>query len=290
MHIVEQFLAYGKTIKFSHTIFALPFALSAIVLAYRHHSITLMHLFWILIAMVGARSSAMGFNRIADAGFDAKNPRTSKRAIPSGRLSLTSAKIFVILFSAVFIFAAAMLGKACLYLSFPVLALLFSYSYTKRFTWFSHFYLGFVISLAPLGAWIAITNTFSLPVLFLSLALLTYISGFDILYACQDTGFDTKEGLFSIPARLGIQKALLISSISHVFSFLFLFLIFIAFDMKIIYLITILIIGLLLIIEHKLVKPSDLSNVNIAFFHVNSAISIILFVGILADELFRYWI
>ena len=290
MRHLDQFLAYGKTIKFSHTIFALPFALSAIALAHRHHSISLTHLFWILIAMIGARSSAMGFNRIADARFDAKNPRTSKREIPSGRLSLNFAKMFVILFSAIFILAAAMLGKICLYLSFPVLALLFSYSYTKRFTWFSHFYLGFVISLAPTGAWIAITNTFSLPIILLSLALLTYIAGFDILYACQDTGFDTKEGLFSIPARFGIQKALLISSISHVFSFFFFFLIFIAFDIKIIYLLIVIVIGLLLIIEHKLVKPGDLSNVNIAFFHVNSAISIILFVGILADELARQWI
>lgn len=290
MRPLEQFLAYGKTIKFSHTIFALPFALSAVILAYRHHPISLTHLFWILIAMIGARSSAMGFNRIADARFDAKNPRTSKRELPSGRLSLTSAKIFVILFSFIFIFAAAMLGKICLYLSFPLLALLFSYSYTKRFTWFSHFYLGFVISLAPLGAWIALTNTFSLPIILLSLTLLTYIAGFDILYACQDTGFDIKEELFSIPARFGIQKALLISSISHVFSFLFLFLIFIAFDMKIIYLTAIIVIGLLLVVEHKLVKPCDLSNVNIAFFHVNSAISIILFVGILADELVRQWI
>lgn len=287
MRLLEQFLAYGKTIKFSHTIFALPFALSAIALAHRHHPISITHLFWILIAMIGARSSAMGFNRIADARFDTKNPRTSKREIPLGRLSLFSAKMFVTLFSIIFIFAAAMLGKTCLYLSFPVLALLFSYSYTKRFTWLSHFYLGFAISLAPLGAWIALTNTFSWPVILLSLTLLTYIAGFDILYACQDTGFDTKEGLFSIPARFGIQKALLISSVSHVFSFLFLFLIFIAFDMKIIYLVTIIVIGLLLIVEHKLVKPGDLSNINIAFFHVNSSISIILFVGILADELVR---
>ena len=290
MRPLEQLLAYGKTIKFSHTIFALPFALSAITFACRHHPVSITRLFWIIIAMIGARSSAMGFNRIADARFDAKNPRTSKREIPLGRLSLTSAKMFVILFSFIFIFAAAMLGKICLYLSFPVLALLFSYSYTKRFTWFSHFYLGFVISLAPLGAWIAFTNTFSLPIILLSLTLLTYIAGFDILYACQDTSFDTKEGLFSMPARFGIQKALFISSISHVFSFLLLFLIFIAFDMKIIYLITVIVIGLLLIIEHKLVKPSDLSNVNVAFFHVNSAISIILFVGILADELVRQWI
>ncbi|MDI6687285.1 MAG: UbiA-like polyprenyltransferase [Desulfobacterales bacterium] len=290
MKPLEQFLAYGKTIKFHHTVFALPFALSAIVLAHRQYPISLTQLFWILIAMVGARSAAMGFNRIADARLDAKNPRTSNREIPLGRLSLFSAKIFVTLFSLIFIFAAVMLGKICFYLSFPVLAVLFSYSYTKRFTWLSHFYLGFVISLAPTGAWIALTNTFSLPITLLSLALFTYIAGFDILYGCQDIDFDTKEGLFSIPARFGIHKALLISSITHVFSFIFLFLIFIAFDMKTIYLMTIIVIGLLLIIEHKLVKPLDLSNVNIAFFHINSAISIILFVGILADELVRKWI
>lgn len=287
--ILERALAYGRMVKFSHTIFALPFALSAVILAQRQHPMTLADIFWILIAMIGARSSAMGFNRITDIRFDSKNPRTSKREIPAGRLSLASAKLLVIFFSGLFIFASAMLGRLCFYFSFPVLAILFSYSYTKRFTYLSHLCLGFAISLAPIGAWIALTKTFSWPILLLSLALMTYIAGFDTLYACQDADFDKKEGLFSIPAQFGIKRALFISEMTHLFSFCFFFLIYIVFDMNIMYLGAVIIIGILLIVEHRLVKPDDLSNVNVAFFHVNSIISITLFLGVLADELVRRW-
>jgi 4-hydroxybenzoate polyprenyltransferase len=288
--LLERILTYGRMIKFSHTVFALPFALSAVILAQRRHQMIISDIFWILLAMIGARSSAMGFNRIADAKFDTKNPRTSKRDIPSGRLSLSSAIVFVILFSGLFIFSSAMLGKLCFYLSFPILVVLFSYSYTKRFTWLSHIYLGFAISLAPAGAWIALAKSFSWSVLILSLALMTYIAGFDILYACQDIEFDKDEGLFSIPAHFGVKKALIIASIIHLASFCFFFLIYIVFDMNLMYFSAVLIIGLLLIIEHRLVKPDDLSNVNFAFFHVNSLISITLFLGVLADELVRRWV
>lgn len=287
--LINGVLTYGRMIKFSHTVFALPFALSAVILAMRYHQVNLRDILWILIAVIGARSSAMGFNRIADAGLDSKNNRTSKRAIPSGKLSLTSAKMFVIIFSFIFIFAAAMLGSLCFYLSFPVLVLLFFYSYTKRFTCLSHLYLGFVISLAPLGAWIALTNSFFWPVMLISFGLMTYIAGFDILYACQDIDFDKKEGLFSIPARFGVKRALLISSILHVLSFMFFFSIYIAFDMNSIYLCAVVIIGILFIVEHRLVNPFDLSRVNVAFFHVNSIISITLFAGVLADEMVRRW-
>ncbi len=276
-------------IKFSHTVFALPFALSAVILAQRQHQMIISDIFWILVAMIGARSSAMGFNRIADARLDAKNPRTSIRAIPSGRLSLSSAILFVVLFSGLFIFASAMLGKLCFYISIPMLIILFSYSYTKRFTWLSHIYLGFAIALAPVGAWIAIAKTFSWAVLILSLALMTYIAGFDILYACQDIEFDKDEGLFSIPAHFGVKKALIIASIIHLSSFFFFFLIYIVFDMNLMYFFAVVVIGILLIVEHRLVKPDDLSNINLAFFHVNSLISITLFIGVLADELVRRW-
>ncbi|MCD4804451.1 MAG: putative 4-hydroxybenzoate polyprenyltransferase [Desulfobacterales bacterium] len=276
-------------IKFSHTVFALPFAFSAVILAQRRHQMIISDIFWILLAMIGARSSAMGFNRIADAKFDTKNPRTSKRDIPSGRLSLSSAIVFVILFSGLFIFSSAMLGKLCFYLSFPILVVLFSYSYTKRFTWLSHIYLGFAISLAPAGAWIALAKSFSWSILILSFALMTYIAGFDILYACQDIEFDKDEGLFSIPAHFGVKKALIIASIIHLASFCFFFLIYFVFDMNLMYFFAVVIIGILLIIEHRLVKPDDLSNVNFAFFHVNSLISITLFMGVLADELVRRW-
>ena len=287
--LLEQILTYGRMIKFSHTVFALPFALSAVILAQRRHQMIISDIFWILLAMIGARSSAMGFNRIADAKFDTKNPRTSKRDIPSGRLSLSSAVVFVILFSGLFIFSSAMLGKLCFYLSFPILVVLFSYSYTKRFTWLSHIYLGFAISLAPAGAWIALAKSFSWSVLILSFALMTYIAGFDILYACQDIEFDKDEGLFSIPAHFGVKKALIIASIIHLASFCFFFLIYFVFDMNLMYFFAVVIIGILLIIEHRLVKPDDLSNVNFAFFHVNSLISITLFLGVLADELVRRW-
>lgn len=287
--MLERILTYGRMIKFSHTVFALPFAFSAVILAQRRHQMIISDIFWILLAMIGARSSAMGFNRIADAKFDTKNPRTSKRDIPSGRLSLSSAVVFVIFFSGLFIFSSAMLGKLCFYLSFPMLVVLFSYSYTKRFTWLSHIYLGFAISLVPAGAWIALAKTFSWSVLILSFALMTYIAGFDILYACQDIEFDKDEGLFSIPAHFGVQKALIIASIIHLASFCFFFLIYFVFDMNLMYFFAVVIIGILLIIEHRLVKPDNLSNVNFAFFHINSLISITLFLGILADELVRRW-
>lgn len=274
-------------IKFSHTLFALPFAFSSAILAWRQTPVSLKDILWILVAMASARSSAMGFNRITDAKFDAKNPRTLNREIPAGKIPLTSAIFFVTFFSCVFIFASAMLGKLCFYLSFPVLVILFFYSYTKRFTSLSHLYLGFAISLAPAGAWIAITGAFAWPILLLSLALMTYIAGFDILYACQDMEFDKKEGLFSIPVRFGIKKALTLSAIIHFFSFVFFFLIHIVFDTHIIYLITVFIIGFLLVVEHYIVKPDDLTNLNVAFFQVNSLISITLLIGILSDELVR---
>lgn len=274
-------------IKFSHTIFALPFALSAVILAGRDHTIQAASIFWILLAMVGARSAAMGFNRLVDADMDGINPRTRMREIPSGALSKHAAILFIVLSSCLFILSAAMLGSMCFYLSFPVLALLFLYSYTKRFTFLCHLYLGFVISLSPLGAWIALTDSLSMGIFYLSMALLTNIAGFDILYACQDTDFDQKQGLFSIPATFGIQKALSMSTVLHIATFFFFFMIYVAFDMGPVYLFTVGVIGVLLIIEHRLVKPHDLTHVHIAFFHINSILSVVLLAGIIINELLR---
>ncbi|MGE0085727.1 MAG: UbiA-like polyprenyltransferase [Desulfococcaceae bacterium] len=285
--IFERIVTYGRMVKFSHTVFALPFALSAVVLAQREHPLTLWNIFWVLTAMFGARSAAMGFNRIMDAQLDAHNPRTQNREIPKGKLSVTAAKIFVVIFSLLFILSAAMLGTICFWLSFPVLAVLFFYSYTKHFTWTAHLWLGFAISLAPLGAWLAIAKSFDPEILWLSLALLTYISGFDVLYACQDEEFDRKMGLYSIPAVFGAASALTIAKLIHFVSYLSFMALYFVFDMGQIYLMTTGIIGLLLIFEHWLVKPDDLSHVNIAFFHVNSVISVTLFIGVLADEIAR---
>jgi 4-hydroxybenzoate polyprenyltransferase len=285
----HKVLVYGRMIKFSHTVFAMPFALSAVVLALRNHPLHVGSIIWILVAMIGARSSAMGFNRVADARLDQKNPRTAHREIPSGKLSLASAKFFVALSSAVFILSAAMLGKLCLMLSVPVLLILFGYSYTKRFTRWCHLYLGFAISLAPMGAWIALTDSFSLGIAALSLALMTYIAGFDIIYACQDIDFDNDQQLFSIPERYGIKTALALSAWLHVISFCFFVLIYFMFDMHYIYLGTVIIIGVLYIFEHMLVNPDNLKHINVAFFNVNSIISVMLFTGILADEILRRW-
>jgi 4-hydroxybenzoate polyprenyltransferase len=282
-------LTYGRMIKFSHTIFALPFVLSAVVLAGRTHAITAASVFWILVAAVSARSAAMGFNRIADESLDRANPRTMEREIPSGRLSRAAAIGFVAGSSLVFVLAAGMLGRLCLWFSVPVLLVLFGYSYTKRFTRWCHVYLGFAISLAPLGAWIAITNEFSVGIVSLSLALLTYIAGFDIIYACQDTEFDKEKDLFSLPSRIGVGKALFLSSLLHVLSFGFFLGVYVLFDLGLVYLATVIIIGALFVVEHRLVNPDDLEHIDIAFFHVNSVISVLLFAGILADEVVRRW-
>jgi 4-hydroxybenzoate polyprenyltransferase len=279
-----RIVTYSRMIKLSHTVFALPFALSAVVLAQRFRPLTAWNIFWLLLAMVGARSAAMGINRIVDARIDAENPRTAGREIPAGRLSMPSALMFVLFFSGIFILSAAMLSPICLYLSVPILLILFSYSYTKRFTSLCHLYLGAVISLAPIGAWIALTGSFYWPITLLSASLMTYIAGFDVLYSCQDVTFDQEKGLFSIPARFGVSAALYAAAGLHVISFLFFLSIYFAFNMGKIYLGTSLLIGLLMICEHRMLKPDDLSRINLAFFHINSIISVSLFLGVLLDE------
>jgi 4-hydroxybenzoate polyprenyltransferase len=285
--LTRQIVDFGRMIKFSHTVFALPFALSAVVLAHRDNAVTLQALFWILVAMVSARSAAMGFNRIVDARFDRLNPRTADRHIPSGAVSSLSAILFVSGFSLAFILASAMISRLCFWLSMPVLAILFFYSYTKRFTSLSHLYLGMSISLAPLGAWIAVTGRFEPAILILCITLLTYIAGFDILYACQDVQFDREIGLYSIPSRMGVKAAFHISSILHVATFISLMGLFIVFDLGMAFLFALAIIGGLLVFQHRVIRPHDLAHIELAFFHANSAISVLLFLGILADALIR---
>ncbi len=273
-------VTYSKMIKLSHTIFALPFALSSVILVNRVEPVTVEKIFWIIIAMVGARSAAMGFNRLSDAEIDAGNPRTATREIPAGNISRTEAALFVGISALLFIFAAWMLSTLCFWLSFPVLAILFLYSYTKRFTWMAHIYLGFAIGLAPIAAWVAVAGSIDPRIIVLSLVLLTYIAGFDIMYACQDFAFDSSRGLHSIPARFGIRKSLAASSLLHIISVGLLIWLYFIFPLHPAYLIF-----TAVIVEHRLVNPDDLSKINIAFFHVNSAVSIIVFVAILAGDL-----
>lgn len=285
--MIRAIYLFGRLIKFSHTVFAMPFALSSVVLAHVHaRPATGRTLFWILIAMVGARSAAMGFNRWADLHFDRLNPRTASRPSVTGAISPRAIILLVIGFSALFVLSAYKLGELCFWLSFPTLGVLFSYSYTKRFTAWSHIYLGLAIGLAPLGAWIAVTGSWDWRIVPLSLALLTYIAGFDILYACQDVDFDRQIGLYSLPVKLGVGKALLISSILHCLTFIFLAMLIPLFGLGRIYGFFLIVIGLLLIWEHRMVKPEDLSKVPVAFFHVNSIVSIALFAGVGLDVLY----
>ncbi|MGM0418332.1 MAG: UbiA-like polyprenyltransferase [Thermodesulfobacteriota bacterium] len=288
--ILNALKTYSEMIKISHTIFALPFALSAVVIASRYSKTGFYEVFFIILAMTGARSAAMGFNRIADRKIDEKNPRTSIREIPSGKINISAAWFFFGVSSAVFIFSAFMLGELCFYLSFPVLFILCFYSYTKRFTSLAHIYLGFAISLAPAGAFIALTNSLNAGIIMLCITLLTYISGFDILYSCQDTDFDKEHGLYSLPAKLGEKNAFLISDFLHSVCFLSLLSVYFLLNMGYIFLVSVLTIGVLLIMEHMIVRPGKMEKIDIAFFNINSIISITLFAGIFFDELFFRWI
>lgn len=281
----ERVTLYGRMVRFSHTVFALPFALCAAIVAWKTHPFSLSDLAWILGAMAGARNTAMGVNRIADAKFDALNPRTADREIPAGRIAVREALFFTTISCLVFLLSAAMLGRLCLALAVPVLLLLCSYSYAKRFTWLTHLYLGFVIGLAPAGAWVAVAKGFSPGILWLCLALTLYIAGFDVLYACQDTQFDRSSGLHSIPERFGDEVALKIAALFHGISFLAFIFFGFTMDLSWPYAATVLVIGLLMIIEHRLLSPEDLSKIDIAFFHMNGAISITLVVGVAADTL-----
>ena len=284
MTLISNIRTYGRLIKFSHTVFALPFALAALLLANMKHPVSFGTIVLIIIAMASARSAAMGFNRLADYRYDRINPRTVNRPHVTGQVDLFSVLLFILFSSLVFVGAAALLGHTCFVLSLPVLAILLLYSFTKRFTTLCHLALGFAIGLAPAAVWVAVRGSLDWKILLLSCALMTYIAGFDILYACQDIEFDREHNLFSLPACWGVSRALLFSTVLHVFTLVFLFLVYFAFDLGWIYLLFLLAISILIFTEHKLVRPDCLDRVNIAFFHVNSAISILLFLGILAGR------
>lgn len=280
---LKQIRTYGRLIKFSHTVFALPFALAAVLLAHREHAVTWSSLGWIILAMAGARSAAMGFNRLADYEYDKMNPRTADRPHATGEIGKGALLLFIALSSLLLVVSAGMLGRLCLILTAPLLVILFFYSFTKRFTPYSHLFLGFAIGLAPLGAWVAITGSVDWRILLLTAALMTYIAGFDILYACQDIDFDRQAKLFSMPANWGINPALRMSSLLHVITFVALLLVYFVFHLGPAYLFFLSLITVLLVLEHKLVQPDRLDKINIAFFHLNSAISVLLFLAVLTD-------
>ena len=282
--IISKIKIILETIKFSHTIFALPFAFIGAILAQKSIP-SLNKIFWILIAMIGARSGAMATNRIFDYRFDKENPRTKNWPLVKGDITLLFLIIFTIISYCLFIFAAYMLNKLCFYLSFPVIFILSFYSLTKRFTEFSHLFLGFAISLAPVGAWIAVKGEIDFQPFLISLAVMFWIAGFDIFYALQDMEFDKKIGLHSIPAKYGVKKSIEIARIFHVLMFICLIYMIPLFKLGIIFTTGVILTGIFLIYEHSLVKEDDLSKINKAFFTANGYISITLFIATLIDIL-----
>lgn len=273
-------------IKWEHSIFALPFALCGAMLAAGGFP-TSLQLLWIIVAMVAARSAAMAFNRWADAGIDAANPRTSARALPAGHLSPAFVVMFVVVSSAVFILAASQLNRLSLELSPVALAVLLLYSYTKRLTRWSHLVLGFALGIAPAAAWIAVRGSLDPRILLLTAAVTFWVGGFDVLYACQDYEFDRQTGLHSLPRFCGIGAALWIARGFHLIMVVLLVLLAMAFGLGPLTLAGIVAVILLLVYEHSLVKPNDLSRLNAAFFTMNGVISVLFFVFVAADVLWR---
>ena len=290
MQLVEKIRNYGSLVRFSHTVFALPFALASVALAWPSHPVTLRSFLWILIAMVSARSAAMAFNRLVDRRFDAHNPRTENWELPQGTVKVWEAMLLTVISSTIFVFAAYQLNPICFVLSPIALTIVFFYSLTKRFTWASHLFLGLALSLAPIGAWLAVAGSpIDLQELatpsFLGLAVLFWLAGFDVIYSLQDFEFDRKEGLHSIPVRFGVAGALRFSSLFHVCTVIFLAAVGLSAQMGVVYWFGFVIVSIILFWEHRLVTPTDLSRINRAFFDFNAYVSIGYLLTIVADLL-----
>lgn len=284
-NLITKMKIFAEMIKFEHTIFALPFAyLGAFLAAGGVPSFS--QFFWITLAMVGARTAAMSLNRIIDRHIDARNPRTASRAIPRGLLSVSEVWVYAMLSFLLLWYAAAQLNTLCVKLMPIAVFFLVIYSYTKRFTWLCHIVLGIAIGLAPLGAWVAIKGAIDIPGVLLGLAVATWIAGFDIIYACQDYDFDRRHGIYSIPSRFGLNKALLFARGLHLLTVLFLIATGILVGSGWFYYTGITVTIGILIREHSLVSPQDLSKVDIAFFNMNGIIAVLMFVFTLLDLLF----
>jgi len=290
---MQKSLTMGKVgdllgmIKFSHTIFAFPFALMGVILASLEAGASpgFGQLFWICLAMVGARSGAMGLNRIIDARIDAANPRTAERHIPAGKVSLLEAGLFVLGSFALLLLAAWMLNPLCFKLAPVALFFLFLYSWCKRFTAYAHVVLGICLAAAPIGAYIALLGTVSWQVIALGLAVLFWVAGFDIFYALQDLEYDREVGLYSIPVKLGAAGAIRLVRVFHIIMVLLLLLMMVGTPLGWVYFLGVVVVAGLLIYEHLLVKADDLSRLDAAFFNMNGYISVTIFLFALVDAL-----
>ena len=273
-----------EMIKWEHSVFALPFALCGAILAARGWP-TAWQLAWIAIAMIGARSAAMAFNRLVDADIDAANPRTKMRAIPAGALSRKFVVVFVAVSAALLLLAAWRLNRLAFYLSPVALAVVLLYSFTKRFTRWSHLVLGFALGIAPAAAWIAVRGSLDPRILLLTAAVTFWVAGFDVLYACQDYDFDRQSGLYSIPRFVGISNALWIARALHLVMLALLAALVVVFGLGKFALAGVIVVALLLLYEHSLVRAHDLSKLNAAFFTMNGVIAVVFFLFIAADLL-----
>jgi len=276
---------YLRMIRFSHSVFALPFALTAAVIAAGGLP-EAEKVFWIIVAMVGARSGAMGLNRVIDRKTDAQNPRTKMREVASGKISVGAAVLFAIVSFTLLILAAYMLNPLCFKLLPVAIATVVFYSYTKRFTWASHFVLGLALAIAPAGAWIAIRGTLDAEVLPLVFAVVFWLPGFDVLYALQDVEFDRSHGLHSIPVRFGVRNSLRLAALFHGLTMVSLLITGVIFHLGVIYWAGMLVVTGLFIYEHSLLKPDDLRRLDMAFFNMNGYISMAVFVFTFLDYIF----
>ena len=281
---------YLSLVKFSHTIFAMPFALIGFVLGLRYNWIEHISIdqVWIkfilvIICMVTARSTAMAFNRYLDRHFDKLNPRTAIREIPAGIIKAEKALIFIGINMAIFITATYFINSICFYLSPVALFVILFYSYTKRFTYLCHLVLGIGLSLAPIGAYLAVTGSFAILPLLFSFAVIFWVSGFDIIYALQDIDFDQSQSLYSIPSYWGLERALNIARVLHVFSAIFVILAFYIGGFHLLYLVGLAVFIGMLLYQHSIVKPNDLSKVNIAFMTANGIASVVFGIIVIAS-------
>ena len=284
MSFFKKSADYLRLIKFSHSVFALPFAFTGALIAAGGIPAP-SQILWIAVAMVAGRSGAMGMNRIIDRKIDALNPRTKDRELPRGVIKTWEASLFTAFSFAILLLAAYMLNPLCLKVSPLVLLVLFTYSYTKRFTWLSHLVLGTALSLAPLGTWIAIRGIFDFEILPLCLAVMFWVAGFDIFYSLQDRDFDRKHNLYSIPGRFGVKASLWTARLFHLATVGLLLSLIPIFNLTWFYLAGVLIASVLMIYEHSIVKPADLSKLDMAFFNMNGYISITVFVFTLINYL-----
>src|SRR5215470_2732595 len=258
---MNKLVTYLSFVRFSHSVFALPFALTGALLAWRDHPFSWTQVAWIIVCMVTARSAAMGFNRLADARHDALNPRTSMRELPRGAMTRTEATIFVVVASALFVYGASRLNPVCFVLSPLALAIVFWYSLAKRYTTYTQFFLGLAMAVAPVGGWLAVGGRGGWEPWILAVAIGTWVGGFDVLYACQDLEFDRAHGLHSIPVRFGVRTSLAISRFMHTVAIACLLALAIVAPLGIVYLVGVAAVAAMLVFEQSLVRADDLSQV-----------------------------